>query len=131
MRRTPVTRHRAVMPSHTYSFPGRWLAGTSLILGPALLLTGVLLRAGFDFFFPRPLAPGPPPAPRPSPPAPRCPAPRRLRLLLSASTRGLRPPPALDAHLLQCLPRRQRPHVPGRRPAPPPHRRHPPGLGRA
>src|SRR4051794_27590639 len=56
MRRTPVTRHRAVMPSHTYSFPGRWLAGTSLILGPALLLTGGLLRVPFAFFFPHQLA---------------------------------------------------------------------------
>ncbi|MDL4770801.1 hypothetical protein [Actinomadura xylanilytica] len=39
-----------------YAFPGRWLAGTSLILGPALLLAGVLLRARFHFFFPDQLA---------------------------------------------------------------------------
>ncbi len=33
-------------------FPGRWLGAASLILGPLLLLTGVLLRLRFDFFFP-------------------------------------------------------------------------------
>jgi hypothetical protein len=43
-------------PTDTYSFPGRWLAGTALILGPALLLTGVLLRLRFHFFFPQQLA---------------------------------------------------------------------------
>lgn len=37
-------------------FPGRWLAGTSLVLGPVLLLAGVLLRARFHFFFPDQLA---------------------------------------------------------------------------
>jgi hypothetical protein len=34
------------------AFPGRWLAGTSLLLGPVLLLAGVILRARFHFFFP-------------------------------------------------------------------------------
>jgi hypothetical protein len=33
-------------------FPGRWLGGTALVLGPILLLVGVLLRAGRPFFFP-------------------------------------------------------------------------------
>lgn len=33
-------------------FPGRWLGGTALVLGPLLLLVGVLLRAGSPFFFP-------------------------------------------------------------------------------
>lgn len=33
-------------------FPGRWVGGASLVLGPLLLLTGVLLRLRFDFFFP-------------------------------------------------------------------------------
>ena len=33
-------------------FPGRWLGAASLILGPLLLLTGVVLRLRFDFFFP-------------------------------------------------------------------------------
>ena len=39
-----------------FAFPGRWLAGTSLLLGPVLLLSGVLLRARFHFFFPDQLA---------------------------------------------------------------------------
>ncbi|WP_067833374.1 hypothetical protein [Actinomadura kijaniata] len=39
-----------------FVFPGRWLAGTSLLLGPVLLLLGVLLRAGSPFFFPGQLA---------------------------------------------------------------------------
>ena len=37
-------------------FPGSWLAGVSLVLGPCLLLTGVLLRLGVPFFFPDQLA---------------------------------------------------------------------------
>ena len=37
-------------------FPGRWLGGSALILGPLLMLTGVLLRAGHHFFFPDQLA---------------------------------------------------------------------------
>jgi hypothetical protein len=36
-------------------FPGRWVGGTAMILGPLLLLTGVLLRLPFDFFFPHQL----------------------------------------------------------------------------
>lgn len=36
-------------------FPGRWLGGASLVLGPIALLTGVLLRIGPDFFFPEQL----------------------------------------------------------------------------
>lgn len=39
-----------------YWFPGRWLGGASLILGPVLLLIGVLLRIRFHFFFPQQLA---------------------------------------------------------------------------
>ena len=38
------------------AFPGRWLGGASLCLGPLLLLSGVLLRLPFDFFFPQQLA---------------------------------------------------------------------------
>lgn len=34
------------------TFPGRWLGGTALVLAPLLLLAGVLLRIGPDFFFP-------------------------------------------------------------------------------
>lgn len=33
-------------------YPGRWLGGVSLILGPLLLLLGIVLRFKFDFFFP-------------------------------------------------------------------------------
>ncbi len=32
-------------------FPGRWLGGTSLILGPIFMLIGVILRSRFYFFF--------------------------------------------------------------------------------
>lgn len=39
-----------------YWFPGRWLGGAALILGPLLLLTGILLRIQFHFFFPQQLA---------------------------------------------------------------------------
>lgn len=39
-----------------YSFPGRWLGGTALILGPLLLLAGILVRIRFHFFFPEQLA---------------------------------------------------------------------------
>ncbi|MGW4161115.1 hypothetical protein [Streptomyces sp. NPDC004788] len=37
-------------------FPGRWVGGASLVLGPLLLLVGVLLRLRFDFFFPAQLS---------------------------------------------------------------------------
>ncbi|WP_343952081.1 hypothetical protein [Nonomuraea longicatena] len=37
-------------------FPGRWVGGASLIAGPLLVLTGVLLRLRFDFFFPAQLS---------------------------------------------------------------------------
>jgi hypothetical protein len=36
-------------------FPGRWLGGVALVIAPLLMLAGVLLRAGPDFFFPRQL----------------------------------------------------------------------------
>ncbi len=39
-----------------YWFPGRWLGGASMILGPLLLLTGILLRIQFPFFFTHQLA---------------------------------------------------------------------------
>jgi hypothetical protein len=38
------------------SFPGRWLEAASLIFAPLLLLTGILLRIQFHFFFPQQLA---------------------------------------------------------------------------
>src|SRR5512138_3428165 len=37
-------------------FPGRWVGGTALMLAPVLMLTGVLLRLQFPFFFPQQLA---------------------------------------------------------------------------
>ncbi|HXE61953.1 MAG TPA: hypothetical protein VN519_00340 [Bryobacteraceae bacterium] len=36
-------------------FPDRWVGGVSMVLAPALLLTGVLLRIRFHFFFPQQL----------------------------------------------------------------------------
>ena len=42
--------------SSGYWFPGRWIGGTTMILGPLLLLAGVLLRIQFHFFFPQQLA---------------------------------------------------------------------------
>ena len=45
----------AASSGDTYWFPGRWLGGTSLVFGPMLLLTGVLLRIQFHFFFPQQL----------------------------------------------------------------------------
>ncbi|WP_247236528.1 hypothetical protein [Telluribacter sp. SYSU D00476] len=38
------------------AFPGPWIGGVSLILGPLLILTGALLRIQFHFFFPQQLA---------------------------------------------------------------------------
>lgn len=37
-------------------FPGRWVGGVALVLGPPLMLAGVLARAGHNFFFPDQLA---------------------------------------------------------------------------
>jgi hypothetical protein len=37
-------------------FPGRWVSAIALIGGPALLMTGILLRVRFHFFFPDQLA---------------------------------------------------------------------------
>jgi hypothetical protein len=36
----------------TFSFPGPWLGGVSLIAGPVLLLAGTLLKLGVPFFYP-------------------------------------------------------------------------------
>ena len=40
----------------TFTFPGPWLGGVSLVAGPLLLLAGTLLRLGVPFFFPHQLA---------------------------------------------------------------------------
>lgn len=45
-----------VSPSTQNWFPGRWVGSISLILGPLLLLIGVILRSPYDFFFPHQLA---------------------------------------------------------------------------
>jgi len=37
-------------------FPGRWIGGIMLILGPTLIFIGVILRLPFHFFFPEQLA---------------------------------------------------------------------------
>jgi len=46
-------QHTAERP---FAFPGPWLGGVSLIVGPCLLLAGTLLRLGIPFFFPHQLA---------------------------------------------------------------------------
>lgn len=40
----------------TEGFPGRWVGGAALVLGPLLMLAGVLLRVRYDFFYPHQLA---------------------------------------------------------------------------
>ncbi|MGV9770708.1 hypothetical protein [Streptosporangium sp. NPDC003464] len=42
--------------SSAFRFPGRWLEGTGLVLGPVLILVGVLLKTGPGDFFPDQLA---------------------------------------------------------------------------
>lgn len=39
----------------SFAFPGRWIGGLALIVGPLLLLAGALLRLQFHFFFPQQL----------------------------------------------------------------------------
>ncbi|KOS67809.1 hypothetical protein AEA09_04055 [Lysinibacillus contaminans] len=36
----------------TFPFPGKWIGGVSIILGPIFLFVGVILRFKFNFFFP-------------------------------------------------------------------------------
>jgi hypothetical protein len=43
------------MTTH-YTFPGRWVAAGTMVLGPVLLLVGTLLRWPFHYFFPQQLA---------------------------------------------------------------------------
>ena len=38
-------------PNEAFWFPGRWIGGISLILGPLLLLTAALLRLPFHYFY--------------------------------------------------------------------------------
>jgi hypothetical protein len=44
------------LASEPFRFPGRWVGGGSLILGPLLIATGALLRIQFHFFAPQQLA---------------------------------------------------------------------------
>jgi hypothetical protein len=53
---TTATVDRQHTTDRTFSFPGPWLGGVSLIVGPLLLLAGTLLRLGVPFFFPHQLA---------------------------------------------------------------------------
>lgn len=39
-----------------FRFPGRWVGGASLVLGPILIASGALLRVQFHFFAPQQLA---------------------------------------------------------------------------
>jgi hypothetical protein len=50
------TVHRQHITDRTFTFPGPWVGGVSLIAGPLLLLTGTLLRIGVPYFFPHQLA---------------------------------------------------------------------------
>jgi hypothetical protein len=51
-----ATVDRRPTTDRTFTFPGPWLGGVSLIVGPLLLLAGTLLRLGVPFFFPHQLA---------------------------------------------------------------------------
>jgi hypothetical protein len=42
--------------NNNFWFPGRWIGGFSMIFAPIILLTGVLLRIQFYFFFPQQLS---------------------------------------------------------------------------
>ncbi|PPS89060.1 hypothetical protein BZZ08_01929 [Streptomyces sp. MH60] len=60
---TPVTtigaRLHGALPVEQWEatgFPGRWVGGTAMVLGPLLMLAGALLRARFHFFYPDQLA---------------------------------------------------------------------------
>lgn len=44
------------MTTVSFVFPGRWVEGAGLLLGPLLMLAGVLLRVEADGFFPAQLA---------------------------------------------------------------------------
>lgn len=49
-------RAEAIQTEDVSPFPGRWLGGASLVLAPLLLLSGILLRLPYYFFFPQQLA---------------------------------------------------------------------------
>ena len=45
-----------ISTNNEFWFPGRWIGGMSMIVAPIVLLTGVLLRIQFYFFFPQQLS---------------------------------------------------------------------------
>ncbi len=53
---TAAPEKARLLPMEWSGFPGRWAGGVSLVAGPLLLGTGVLLRLPFHFFFPEQLA---------------------------------------------------------------------------
>lgn len=48
--------NKVLIGNENHGFPGRWIGGITLIIGPLLLLIGILLRLQFHFFFPDQLA---------------------------------------------------------------------------
>jgi len=52
----PLANGYPVRLTDQATFPGPWIGGTSLIIGPLLILTGALLRVQFHYFFPQQLA---------------------------------------------------------------------------
>lgn len=52
----PAPRRSFLPVTDTAPFPGRWIGGTAMLLGPLLLAAGTALRWRFDFFFPEQLA---------------------------------------------------------------------------
>lgn len=53
---TSASRSSDLLMPHMAGFPGRWIGGACLILGPLLLLVGAGLRMPFHYFFPQQLA---------------------------------------------------------------------------
>lgn len=54
---TSAQRRAAFLPvTDPAPFPGRWIGGTAMLLGPLLLAAAAALRFRFDFFFPEQLA---------------------------------------------------------------------------
>ncbi|MEL7976832.1 hypothetical protein AAG589_13300 [Isoptericola sp. F-RaC21] len=52
-------RLRSLLPAERWGalgFPGRWVGGAAMVLGPVLMLAGALLRARVHFFYPDQLA---------------------------------------------------------------------------
>ncbi|MEV6476119.1 hypothetical protein [Streptomyces sp. NPDC051657] len=52
----PVGLGRTLPVDRMEAFPGRWVGGVAMVLGPLLMLAGALTRVRSDFFFPAQLA---------------------------------------------------------------------------